>query len=201
VGDIHGCHSKLKTMLSRLEWSPGSGDLLIFLGDYIDRGPQSYEVVETLASLAEHPNVICLMGNHEQMFLDFISGRSVPSLYANGIAATVRAYSSEGRGMNAAHLDFLRSLALFHETEGYIFTHAGLLPGYPAAEQNVQDLLWIREKFLQSDYNFGKTVVFGHTPFKEPFVAPGRLGLDTGAVYGGPLTAVLLPDESFVYVD
>lgn len=201
MGDVHGCYSKLKKMLGRLDWSPASGDLLIFLGDYIDRGPQSYEVVETLAALAESPNVVCLMGNHEQMFLDFISGRTVPSLYANGIAATVRDYAAADHEMNAAHLNFLRGLALSYETEQHIFVHAGLLPGRSLAGQDSQDLLWIREKFLHSDYDFGKTVVFGHTPLKEPLVAPGRLGLDTGAVYGGPLTAVLLPEERFIHVD
>ncbi len=175
VGDIHGCYDKLTKMLGRLDWSSKSGDLLIFLGDYIDRGPQSYEVVDILAELAASPGVICLMGNHERMFLDFIEGRSVPSLYANGLAATVRDYSSGGREMNAAHLTFIRNLKLFYETEKHIFVHAGLRPGRPLAGQDVHDLLWIRETFLQSDHDFGKTVVFGHTPLKEPLTAPGRL--------------------------
>ncbi len=202
VGDIHGSLDKLKKMLSRLEWSPESGDLLIFLGDYIDRGPESYEVVETLIELSQSSeNIVCLLGNHEQMFLDFIAGRLVPSLYANGIAATVRDYTKDGREMNAAHLKFLRGLSLFYETDGYLFVHAGLKPGLPLAKQDPQDLLWIRDDFLSSDYDFGKTVVFGHTPLKEPFAAPGRLGLDTGAVYGGPLTAAVLPEERFIYVD
>lgn len=202
IGDIHGCYDKLKKMLGRLEWSPGSGDTLVFLGDYIDRGPRSYEVVDCLVNLAAaSERVICLMGNHERMFLDFISGRTVPSLYANGISATVRDYCTEGHEMNAAHLTFLRGLRLFYETEDYIFVHAGMLPGLPVERQDEQDLLWIRDKFLQSDHDFGKTVVFGHTPFKEPFAAPGRLGIDTGAAYGGPLTAIILPEERFVYID
>ncbi|UQZ89326.1 serine/threonine protein phosphatase [Deltaproteobacteria bacterium Smac51] len=201
VGDIHGCYSKLKKMLGRLQWSPDSGDLLIFLGDYIDRGPQSYDVVETLIELSASPRVICLMGNHERMFLDFISGQTLPSLYANGIAATVRDYCSGDHEMSETHLTFLRNLKLYHETEHHIFVHAGLAPGRPLAEQTPHDMLWIREKFLQSDHDFGKTIVFGHTPFREPVVSPGRIGLDTGAVYGGSLTAVILPEERFIYVD
>ncbi len=203
VGDIHGCYVKLKNMLTRLEWRPGCGDLLLFLGDYIDRGPQSYEVVDMLAELTDKAprEVITLLGNHEKMFLDFIGGHAFPSLFANGLAATVRDYCRSENELPASHLLFYRGLQLYYETEDYIFVHAGLAPGRSLEEQSAQDMLWIRETFLDSDYDFGKTVVFGHTPFKDPLVAPGRLGLDTGAVYGGPLTAAILPETRFVFVD
>lgn len=203
VGDIHGCSQKLKTMMSRLEWSPGGGDLLVFLGDYIDRGPRSYEAVEMLIELQDKApdEVITLMGNHERMFLDFITGLTLPSLFANGMAATVLDYCRGGNEMSEAHMRFYQNLRLHYETEDYIFVHAGLMPGKLLAEQDPMDLLWIREPFLNSDYDFGKTVVFGHTPFINPLIAPGRLGLDTGAVYGGPLTAVTLPEVRFTYAD
>lgn len=203
IGDIHGCYLKLRKMLTLLDYKPGQGDLLILLGDYIDRGPQNFEVVETLAGLAERcpEEVIPLMGNHESMFLDFITGQAEPQLAANGLANTIQDYCRSDKELTAAHLLFYRRLHLWHETETHIFVHAGLAPGKLPAEQNHRDLLWIRDDFLNSDYDFGKTVVFGHTPFKEPFVAPGRLGLDTGAVFGGPLTAAILPEMRFVFAD
>ena len=203
IGDIHGCYEKLKKMLSRLDWRPGRGDLLLFLGDYIDRGPDSYEVVETILDLQSQApeEVIALMGNHEQMFLELISGQSHPQLLANGLSATVRGYAQDNRELSAAHLAFYRNLKLYYESRDYIFVHAGLRPGRSLTEQTPHDLLWIRDDFLLSDYNFGKIVVFGHTPFQKPLIAPGRLGLDTGAVYGGPLTAAVLPATQIISVD
>ena len=201
VGDIHGCYLKLKKLLARLDWTPGGDDLLIFLGDYIDRGPQSYEVVDTLADLADRaPNVVTLMGNHEDVFLRFISGAiSIsPGDCDNGLSATVRNYTQPGRELTPEHLRFLNGLLPYFETEGHIFVHAGLRPGRPPYSQSLHDLLWIRDEFLHSNYDFGRLVVFGHTPFKQPFQAPGRLGLDTGAVFGGPLTCVVLPELRFI---
>ena len=200
VGDIHGSYHKLKTLLSRLEKEAGADDILLFVGDYIDRGPHSFEVVETISELADKKprQIITLMGNHERMFLDFIDGQYSPPLFSNGLDATIRNYCLTDNEMSKAHLQFYRHLKLFHETDDHIFVHAGLLPGRTLEQQEPHDLIWIREPFLQSDYDFGKTVVFGHTPFKAPLVAPGRLGLDTGAVYGGPLTAVILPEMKFI---
>jgi len=200
VGDIHGCHDKLTALLPQMDWKPDSGDLLLFLGDYIDRGPSSYSVVETILELSDQaPNdVITLMGNHEKMFLDFLNGEEMPNIFSNGMAATVRDYCRDNRELSADHLMFYRNLRLFYETDDYIFVHAGLMPGKALEEQSLTDLLWIREPFLNSAYDFGKTVVFGHTPFKAPFMAPGRLGLDTGAVYGGPLTCCVLPEMRFI---
>jgi serine/threonine protein phosphatase 1 len=199
VGDIHGCYQKLMGLLEQLDWKPGGDDLLIFLGDYIDRGPQSYEVVDTLAGLADQAsNIVTLMGNHEDIFLRFVAGGAIsPSLHDNGLSAAVRNYAD--RKMPAEHLRFLRGLLPYYETEEHIFVHAGLRPGRPLASQNLQDMLWIREEFLESDYDFGRLVVFGHTPFKQPFLAPGRLGLDTGAVFGGPLTCAVLPGPHFIH--
>jgi serine/threonine protein phosphatase 1 len=83
-------------------------------------------------------------------------------------------------------------LELYYETEKFIFVHAGLRPGIPLERQLEEDCLWIRNEFLESQYDFGKVIVFGHTPFREPFIYPGRVGLDTGAVFGGPLTCMEL---------
>jgi len=201
VGDIHGCYLKLRRLLDQLDWRPGGDDLLIFLGDYIDRGPQSYEVVDTLADLSSRAaNVVTLLGNHEDLFLRFISGEPGPQLFENGLSATVRNYTQAGHKLTLDHLRFLHGLSPYFETEGQIFVHAGLKPGRALVDQSLEDLLWIRDDFLQSDYDFGRLVVFGHTPFKQPYLTPGRLGLDTGAVFGGPLTCVVLPELRFMAV-
>jgi len=97
----------------------------------------------------------------------------------------------------AAHMDFFKSLRLYYETEAYIFVHAGLRPKVSLASQDSEDLLWIRDKFIYSKYNFGKPVVFGHTPLEKPLVERNKIGIDTGAVYGNALTCVQLPDIIF----
>lgn len=97
----------------------------------------------------------------------------------------------------AAHREHFSSLALSFESESHIFVHAGIRPGVPLAYQKEQDLLWIRDEFINSLADFGKPVVFGHTPFNEPLVQPNKIGIDTGAVYGNRLTCLRLPDMTF----
>jgi serine/threonine protein phosphatase 1 len=191
VGDIHGCRLKLDRLLAKIDWRPENKELLVFLGDYIDRGPDSYGVVETVLGLKnQRPNeVILLKGNHEQMFVNFISGQEELVLTANGVAWTMRSYN-ENTPFPPSHYQFYQELELYHESANHIFVHAGLRPGVPLKEQTEVDCLWIRDEFLESDFDFGKTVVFGHTPFRQPFICPGRAGLDTGAVFGGHLTCL-----------
>jgi serine/threonine protein phosphatase 1 len=100
----------------------------------------------------------------------------------------------------SAHFMFYLNLELYYETNDFIFIHAGLKPGVPLELQTEEDLLWIRHEFLASNYDFGKTIVFGHTPFEEPYITPGRIGLDTGAVYGGPLTCMELTSRRLISV-
>ncbi|MDR1545656.1 MAG: serine/threonine protein phosphatase [Deltaproteobacteria bacterium] len=191
VGDVHGCRAKLVQLLEKIDWRPENHEELVFLGDYIDRGPDSYGVVETVMELkARHPKLVTLLkGNHEQMFMDFIAGREDLVLTANGVAWTMRSYNRNSP-FPVSHLQFYNNLELFRATEAHIFVHAGLRPGVPLREQTERDFLWIRDEFLESTYDFGKTVVFGHTPFKEPYICSGRAGLDTGAVFGGALTCL-----------
>lgn len=200
IGDIHGQVEKLEQLLASLPWRSGQGDLLIFLGDYIDYGPQSAAVVNLVSGLVvRHPEeVIALRGDHEEKFLNFISGRAKLD-QSCGQEATVRSYQSLGLGgkFSSEHLFFLRNLRSFYQAGDYVFVHAGLRPGVALEDQNSEDLLSIGEDFLSSDYDFGYTVVFGHTPQARALVAPGRLGLDTGAAQQGPLTAVILPDMEF----
>jgi serine/threonine protein phosphatase 1 len=201
VGDIHGCYDRLLALLDRipLDWSR---DQLVFMGDYIDRGPQSFEVVEHLIGLQElHPDIVFLKGNHEQMLADYLSGKDRMLYLYNGGQQTLESYLRNGAPgefpIPPRHRRFFDSLRLFHETEAFIFVHAGLRQGVPLAEQGPEDLLWIRESFIDSRHSFGKRVVFGHTPFDRPLVQPNKIGIDTGAVFGNQLTCVQLPEEIF----
>ncbi|MDR1167160.1 MAG: serine/threonine protein phosphatase [Deltaproteobacteria bacterium] len=201
VGDIHGCRAKLDKLLEKIDWRPENQEELVFLGDYIDRGPDSFGVVETVIALKEaYPRVVTtLKGNHEQMFTRFITLQEDLSLRDNGVATTMKSYD-ENSPFPASHLRFYLNLELYYETEKYIFVHAGLRPGIPLSRQSEDDCLWIRNEFLESDFDFGKTVVFGHTPLREPFICAGRAGLDTGAVFGGPLTCAELVTGKIISV-
>ncbi|MFH1057219.1 MAG: metallophosphoesterase family protein [Pseudomonadota bacterium] len=201
VGDLHARYDLLERLLGELLPKLPADVRLVFLGDYIDRGPDAARVVARLIALAaERPGTVFLMGNHERMLLDALEGLRVPIFLHNGGLETLASYGlgpdDLGR-VPAAHLDFLRGLGLFYETDAYVFVHAGLRPGLPLDRQHERDLLWIRDEFYNQDHGLGKTVVFGHTPFGQPLVRPGLIGIDTGAVYGNHLTCLLLPETEF----
>jgi serine/threonine protein phosphatase 1 len=206
IGDIHGCFEKLKRLIEKIDidWDK---DKLIFLGDYIDRGPDSFKVVEFLISLRKrHRNIILLKGNHEEMLENFLSGNNRVGYLMDGGQQTIDSYLKHNRAnsgfpMPEEHLDFFRSLDLFHQTDGYIFVHAGLKKGIPLEQQNPREILWIREPFVHSKADFGKRVVFGHTPFDAPLLEANKIGIDTGAVYGNKLSCIRLPDEMIFSVD
>ncbi len=207
VGDIHGCYDKLVAMMKILPWNREAGDLLLFIGDYIDRGPKSRDVVHFLVNLRKKGGkFIFLKGNHERMLLDYYIQQKDQMLYvANGGAETIASYVEGGIGRKAFvlpedHLEFLLSLKLYYETDDYIFVHAGLRDGIGLEEQSEEDMLWIREEFIYSAYDWNKRVIFGHTALETPFVTPGKIGIDTGAVYGNKLTAVELPRMKFYQV-
>jgi serine/threonine protein phosphatase 1 len=204
IGDIHGNLSQLEQLMEEIKPALNrSKDTLVFLGDYLDRGPDSKGVVDFILQLRKDlPHVVCLKGNHEAMFLDWVLNGTGYDLYLyNGGAATIRNYSQEGEfKLPQEHLDFFTSLLLYYETEKYIFVHAGLRGGIPLEEQDPHDLIWIRDEFILSLHNFGKTVIFGHTPLQRVFVAPNKIGIDTGAVYGGRLTCLELPAQRFYSV-
>jgi len=177
-----------------------------FLGDYIDRGPQSYEVVDYLITLKDtFNNLVFLKGNHEIMLLDYLKDVSRMMYLINGGRETLDSYYNNLEKTNPIvvpkeHLDFFNSLVLSHQTEDYIFVHAGLRPGIAVDDQVADDVLWIRDAFIQTDEDFGKRVIFGHTWFQQPFISPNKIGIDTGAVYGNCLTCVRLPDIAFFSV-
>jgi serine/threonine protein phosphatase 1 len=214
IGDIHGCLDKLELLWDRIDPSPGV-DQLVFLGDYIDRGEDSSGVLDYLLRVKKaHADTIFLLGNHEKMFMDFLSGVDRALFIYNGGESTLRSYlvrmenSGEGvldeealnRLVPDYHRDFLQELHPYYETTDYIMVHAGLRHGVPLENQTSEDLVWIREEFIYAEEDFGKRVIFGHTPFVKPLVLPNKIGIDTGAVYGNQLTCVILPDLEFVSV-
>jgi len=202
IGDIHGCLDKLKQMISLIKLDE-ERDTLVFIGDYIDRGPDAKGVVDYVLDLKKRvKKVICLQGNHEQMFLNYVCHDEDKDLFLlNGGHATLSSYGyggiPEGEAITLPdnHMEFFQSLLPYYETEMNIFVHAGLRPGVPLEEQKPEDLNWIRDEFIDSSYNFGKVVVFGHTPLTEPLIQPNKIGIDTGAVFGGHLTCMELPRQ------
>ncbi len=196
VGDIHGCREQLEKLMSKVQ--PTAEDRIVFLGDYVDRGPDSRGVLDYLIAFGRRfPRSVFLKGNHEEMFLDFIAGRNQLIYYSNGGESTLEQYR-EGSKLRIprAHLDFLENLETFYETDRFIFVHAGLRPGIPLGEQHPRDMLWIRDDFLFTAYNWGKKVVFGHTPRSDVLFSRNKIGLDTGAVYGRILSCCDVENET-----
>lgn len=221
VGDVHGRYDLLKQLLADITRdyagrANGRRPILIFLGDYVDRGPDSHKVVEAMVWLKrrEDLEVHLLKGNHEQALLDFLEtpehgagwltyggqetlvayGIEPPDPYA-GPAEMVRARDALMAVMPAAHLRLLERLELMALVGDYCFVHAGVRPGTSLAAQTERDLLWIRQPFLESEGPCEKVVVHGHTWIDErPQLHAHRVGLDTGAYLTGVLTAVRLQD-------
>ena len=220
IGDIHGRADLLRRLVELLradsaERSPGGRPMLMFLGDYVDRGPASREVLDEMVRLKSDDwfKVYCLCGNHDQFLLDVIDRPSMGAMWLNfGGGATLASYGVRppqsgnpaawataceelGEAMPEEHLEFLRNTSLYSIFGDYVFVHAGVRPGVPLNRQDANDLTAIREAFLASaDPAPGRVVVFGHTPFREPLVQPRKIGLDTGAFATGRLTALALQD-------
>lgn len=208
IGDIHGCFDKLQRLILEIKADPVN-DTLVFIGDYIDRADGGRDVVDYILKLKKtFQNVICLRGNHESMLLRFLDGVEDDIYLANGGFATLKAYGISRsdapkvrkKKIPPDHLKFFKTLLPYYETDQFIFVHAGLIPGRELNEQSLYDMQWIRQTFIDSDDDFGKQVVFGHTHFSEPLVEDNKIGIDTGAVYGGSLTCVELPALKFYQV-
>jgi serine/threonine protein phosphatase 1 len=202
IGDVHGCFDKLVRLLGRCRLRCGKQPMqLVFVGDYIDRGPQSRRVVELLieTQAAAPDRVICLRGNHEAMALAAAAeGGEMEALWLiNGAAATLHSYGiAQAAELPTAHLQWLRSLPLSYDDGRRYFVHAGVDPRLALAQQREDDQLWIREPFLHHQGDYGRLVVHGHTPLAGglPDLRANRLNLDTGAVFGGPLSAAVFTD-------
>lgn len=221
IGDIHGRLDLLDRLLDHIAIDAARAPTkaaitLVFLGDYVDRGPYSRQVVERLmqgpptSGALAGAGWVCLMGNHEEVMLRFVSDLSVGAQWVRfGGAETVRSYGGPvperpnqdlaglqlalDRSLPPNHRRFLNRLPLSFRAGDYLFVHAGIRPGIPLELQAPADLLWIREDFLRHPATpLEVTVVHGHTPAATPQILPHRIGIDTGAYYTGNLTALVL---------
>jgi serine/threonine protein phosphatase 1 len=209
IGDVHGCLDRLvalhEAIAEDIAARPAENTTLVHLGDYVDRGSDSAQVIDWLINRPPVPadNIVNLMGNHELMMLSAVAGLDpeaaglwmvnggADSLLSWGISCSV-APAEWARRIPRQHLIFIRDLAPSHRIGPYLFVHAGIRPGVPLDQQSRQDLLWIREPFLSSQDDHGAVIVHGHTPKREPVVQANRIAIDTGAVLGGDLTCVVL---------
>ena len=191
---------------------PTQTALTVTVGDYVDRGPDSRGVIERLTRNPFPSPLVALRGNHESIFEEFLRDPSIADYWRRlGGLETLHSYGVDvaplmrGRGHEEAaaalraalpqsHVTFLASLRLTHSVGRYFLCHAGVRPGVPLARQREEDLLWIREEFLDSRADFGKVVVHGHTPCEAPELRPNRINVDTGAFMSGQLTCAVLED-------
>lgn len=223
IGDIHGRVDLLRLMVEKIKRDAKERNerpRLVFLGDYIDRGPDSPEVLDEICALkrADWCDIEVLMGNHEESMLLFMTTPHVgPAWVEHGGDATLVSYGlslPQGRtredweGLSEAfkaavpqrHVDLLETMKVTFQSADYLFVHAGVKPGVPLADQDRSAFLWIRQEFLNSKKSCEYVVVHGHTP--EPAIAndPWRIGLDTGAYATGVLSAVRLSDTEREFI-
>lgn len=224
IGDIHGHYKDLVALLARLKNETDfESDTFIFLGDYVDGGPDTAKVIELLRSLQKkYPHWVFLKGNHEDMLLEAVRGRSITyggdggfdQWWNQGGKATATSYKHAmfpdrtayetsimqvSEVIPASDLDWMEGLPLYHETDNHIFVHAGLVPDVALKDQNELDLLWVRSLFYNSDYDWGKRVIFGHSWAIPPVVHKNKIGIDTLSRFEkrdvGHLSAVILKDD------
>ena len=220
IGDIHGENGKLELLHAMIVADAGrrgaARKVAVYVGDYVDRGPDCAGVVERLSGdpLPGFETVF-LKGNHEEFMLQFLeTGDASSGWFHNGGLQTLESYGVEVRGRSLwrpdsgelrdaldenlpdRHRRFLEALELNHLEGDYLFVHAGIWPGRALADQTAADMLWIRDRFLHSTEDHGFIVVHGHTPTDHVELRPNRIGIDTGAVYGGVLTALVLEGET-----
>lgn len=203
ITDVHGCLKKLEELVRRC-YADAAGRPMkfIFLGDYVDRGPDSLGVVQYLMELqrSRADQDIFLKGNHEDLVVTAADSEFFEERWlSNGGLATLKSYGlSSADKIPAEHVNWFRRLPLLFDDGQRFFVHAGVHPDRLLDQQDEYDLLWIREPFLSSEKDYGRLVVHGHTPSRcrRPDLQFNRLNLDTGAVLGGPLTAAVFDKDT-----
>ncbi len=209
IGDIHGCCETLNALLEELD--PGDDDTLVFVGDYVDRGPCSRGVIDRLISLKDEVDCVFLRGNHEQLMLAYIDHGEYDAWAMNGGVMTLNSYLDEERklAIPMTHIEFIRETKLFYDTPDFFFVHAGADPRLTIAENvaaaDEEVFLWERSHLRARRLAWEKPIVCGHTPVEAPVNDPLLINIDTGCVYfmhpgRGLLTAVRLPDREFVSI-
>jgi serine/threonine protein phosphatase 1 len=215
IGDIHGCHQLLQELLLKIhtDMKNFNGSMsMVYLGDFIDRGPHSKEVIETLLNNAQ-PDIetIYLRGNHEQTLLDCLENPLlIPIWLSYGGLAALASYNVTvpkiptkfqdlleiqqqlQEKLPPSHYHFFSETRLSYTLGAYFFVHAGIYPGRSLARQQPEDLLWIRDEFIQSTKHHEKIIVHGHTISSQPELLSNRIGIDTGAFSSGKLTCLVL---------
>lgn len=216
IGDIHGCDIQLgnlhEMIAEDLAQRPVDEPVLLHIGDYVDRGVDTAGVLRRLLRDPVVPGmqVVNLVGNHDETMLHALSGdrpAATDWLFAGGRPA-LESYGvdpdspreSWPENVPPEHLEFLRNLTLTHREGGYFFVHGGVRPGVPLDRQAREDLLRMRQPFLYSEMDFGAVVVHGHSPVKEPVVRHNRIAIDTGAVFGGKMTCLVLEGETLGFL-
>ena len=217
IGDIHGRADLLEQVLKRIDADlathPAPHCIEVFLGDYIDRGPASRQVLDLLVARERAHRTVFLKGNHETFMTDFATKPFIlenwqnlgglETLMSYGITPSINADTADQVRLAAAfdevvpesHRRFLRDLKLSFTCGDFLFVHAGIRPGIPLARQREEDLLWIRQEFLLCEDDFSKIVVHGHTPVAQVDVRPNRINIDTGAYATGTLTCLMLESD------
>lgn len=178
ISDIHGELNKLENVLSKINIKPD--DVFIFMGDYIDRGPDSKGVVDRIIEQANYNKCIYLIGSHEYALLHSPSDDYYKYLFDNyGGPATIRSYGSFNN-IFRIHGDFFKNLKFYYLTDKYLFVHAGINPNYSLENQDETDLVYIRGKFIYSKHNLPQKIIFGHTEFEEPLIQDDKICIDLG---------------------
>lgn len=217
IGDIHGCIDPLKTLVGMIDRDlaeqPAPRHVIVFLGDYVDRGPANRQVIDYLIEL-HHSNRECVFinGNHDDRFLGIYKHPELigPEFLKWGGVATLRDYGivqNPGEEINALHfragkaiprkhVEFLQNLQNYYQSGDYFFCHAGVRPGVALDDQSAHDLVWIRQDFLQYKKPYEKVVIHGHTPHRKPEVKKNRINVDTYCYETGNLTALVLEGNS-----
>lgn len=222
IGDVHGRADLLQSLLTAIDAdlarSAPRRAIQVFLGDYVDRGPDSRAVLDLLIERSKTHETVCLKGNHEVFLLEVLRDPArlqewrhyggLLTLVSYGISPTMNPTAEEQvelieglrRALPPEHLAFLQQLRSSFVCGDFFFVHAGVKPGVALDRQKDEDLLWIREEFLESERRFGKYVVHGHTPVSAPDIRPNRINIDTGAYATGNLTLLTIQGDSMMAI-